>query len=48
MSSNHEDIQAAVEKKILNRQKKKRQNMKISGRSVKNLQKIIINKSQNK
>jgi len=47
-NNNHEDIQSEIEKKASQRKKKKKLNMKMSGKQVKNLQKIIIeNKSKN-
>lgn len=41
-----EDVQTEVEKKVMRRTKKKRPNMKVSGRSVKNLQRLIVQKSR--
>ena len=42
---NLEAYEKKVEKKAAKRQKKKKPKMKVSGGSVKRLQKIIINKS---
>lgn len=41
-----EDIQDEIEKKSVKRTKKKRPDMKVSGRSVKNLQRLIVQKSR--
>jgi len=49
MSTPHsEEIQTKLEKSAQKRQKKKRPTMKVSGLSVKQLQKLIINKQKNK
>lgn len=43
---NSEEIQIKLEKKAQKRLKKKRPTMKVSGRNVKNLQKLIIAKAK--
>ena len=43
---NAEQIQSDLEKKLIKRRKRKKPSMKVSGRQVKNLQKIIINKGK--
>jgi len=43
-NNNPEDIQTRLEEKASKRQKKNKPKMKVTGRSVKNLQKIIIAK----
>ena len=43
-----DDIEKKLEKKALKRQRKKRLKMKMSGRGVKDLQKLIIDKSSKK
>ncbi len=39
-----EDIQSEIEKRASRRTKRKKPSMKVSGRSVKELQRILINK----
>jgi len=46
IQKDYEEIQAALEKKALQRLKRKKPKMKISGSSVKKLQKIIIKKGR--
>jgi len=41
---NLDNLEKEIEKKQKKKEKRKRKNMKVSGGSVKNLQKIIINK----
>ncbi|XOU94074.1 MAG: hypothetical protein ACNFW9_04480 [Candidatus Kerfeldbacteria bacterium] len=43
---NAEQIQSDLENKLAKRRKKKKPSMKVSGRQVKNLQKIIISKGK--
>ncbi len=43
-----EDLQSEIEKKAARRAKRKKPNMKVSGRSVKQLQRIIISKGKKK
>ena len=45
-NKNAEHIQSELEKKLTKRNKRKKPSMKVSGRQVKNLQKIIINKGK--
>jgi hypothetical protein len=46
--SNHNNLEKEIEKKIVRKDKRKKRKMKVSGKSVFNLKKVITQKSDQK